>query len=529
MKTEKTYSLDSESIAGISKEIGAFLDKNRAERTIIFRVRILVEELLMTMLKWMENSGGLKLRLLLWKRIGRLWIAVEYGGKKFNPTDREFTDSFFDTTLERIGIKPVWTYFRAVNRITLSIPSTGDRQELYFVGAVLLALAAGLLGGVIPENVRTFLSAYILNPVSDLFFKFLSIIAPVLIFLGLLLALIEKREADTQNYRKYIIRRYTAASIVLTVLSTAALIPFFRFQFGAGSGSMASSIDTLYQMILDLAPGNAIQPFASGNMPQIMILAVLFGLAVRGLDNRVDRLSTTIDDLYAVLLREVEYSCKLLPAFIFVSLTSLLWTNGATIVTQLWKPILALAAVYLLLILLYVLAVAVRYRASVFVLIRKILPSSLIGLSTASSMAAFGKINEVNDTLGISRKYADFSVPIGMQLYCGAAAPIFIAIAYYLAEVFQVPADPFWFVIAGIISLIVSIATPPVSGATLICLNILMTSLGIPNEGLAVASTLALVYDFISTGSYIAMRHMEMVLQAGRLKMLDVDKLRSER
>ena len=66
-----------------------------------------------------------------------------------------------------------------------------------------------------------------------------------------------------------------------------------------------------------------------------------------------------------------------------------------------------------------------------------------------------------------------------------------------------------------------------VSGGTLICLNILMTSLSIPVEGLAVASTLALVFDFVSTGSFIAMRHMEMTLQAGHLGTLDVDVLRS--
>ena len=55
----------------------------------------------------------------------------------------------------------------------------------------------------------------------------------------------------------------------------------------------------------------------------------------------------------------------------------------------------------------------------------------------------------------------------------------------------------------------------------------MMGSLGIPAKGLAVASTLALLFDFISTGSYIAMRHMEMVIQAGHLDMLDVDTLRA--
>ena len=56
----------------------------------------------------------------------------------------------------------------------------------------------------------------------------------------------------------------------------------------------------------------------------------------------------------------------------------------------------------------------------------------------------------------------------------------------------------------------------------------MLSSLGIPLDGLAVASSMALVFDFISTGSYIAMRHMEMVIQAGHLNLLDKEALRSK-
>ena len=283
----------------------------------------------------------------------------------------------------------------------------------------------------------------------------------------------------------------------------------------------------LYQMVLDLFPNNLFMALAEGNIPQIMILACFLGFLMRNLDNQTDKLNTTMDDLYTVFLNAIEYSVTFLPLFIFASLTGLLWENGGDTLLQMWKPILALIAIYLLLIIGYVLYVAVKYRVSVALLIRKIMPSTIIGLTTASSMSAFEKINKVNRTLGLDESLTNFSVTIGMQLYCGAAAPIFIAIAFYLAEVYQAPVGPTWFAVAGFISLIVSLATPPVSGGTMICLNIMLNALGIPLSGLAIASVLALVFDFISTGSYIAMRHMEMVIQAGHLNLLDTEVLRS--
>ena len=145
-------------------------------------------------------------------------------------------------------------------------------------------------------------------------------------------------------------------------------------------------------------------------------------------------------------------SILVLPVFIFASLTNLLWKNGGNILLKLWKPILALIAIYLLLIIGYIFYVAIKYRVSAAVLIRKIMPSTIIGLTTASSMSSFEKINEVNRTLGLDESLANFSVAIGM----------------------------------------------------------------------------ALVFDFISTGSYIAMRHMEMVIQAGHLNLLDIEALRSK-
>ena len=280
-------------------------------------------------------------------------------------------------------------------------------------------------------------------------------------------------------------------------------------------------------MVLDLFPNNLFMALAEGNIPQIMILACFLGFLMRNLDNQTDKLNTTMDDLYTVFLNAIEYSVSFLPLFIFASLTGLLWENGGDTLLQMWKPILALISIYLLLIIGYVLYVAVKYRVSAALLIRKILPSTIIGLTTASSMSAFEKINKVNRTLGLDESLTNFSVTIGMQLYCGAAAPIFIAIAFYLAEVYQAPVGPTWFAVAGFISLIVSLATPPVSGGTMICLNIMLNALGIPLSGLAIASVLALVFDFISTGSYIAMRHMEMVIQAGHLNLLDTEVLRS--
>ena len=525
-KTEKTYNLNRKSIDRISSDVLTFLSECKVESQIIIQVRLALEELLLVLLNGISENEELKLQFM--KRARRLWIVIEYGGRLFNPTDKKVLDSFSQSFLDRLRIKPVWEDRRGINRITITVPSLQPHTEQAFLITALLAFVVGAMRNFIPEGIRGFCSSYLLSPITELFMKYLNVITPPLIFLGLILNITQNRGEESQKLRKYVIGRYSKASIILTVISTIGMIPFFQFLFGTGSQSINGYISQLYKMILDLFPNNLVMALAEGNTPQIMILACFLGLLIRNLDNRAEKLNTTMDDLYAVFLNGIEYSIIVLPLFIFASLTSLLWNNGGETFLKLWKPILAIIAIYLLLTLGYIIYVAVKYRVSAAVLVRKIMPSTIIGLTTASSMSAFEKIIKVNRTLGLDESLTDFSVAIGMQLYCGAATPIYIAIVFYLAEIYHTPVEPAWFAIAGFISLIVSLATPPVSGGTMICLNIMLSALGIPLDGLAVASILALVFDFISTGSYIAMRHMEMVIQAGHLNLLDTETLRSK-
>lgn len=529
-RTEYTFSLEADSIGEIIGKISEFLEENKTDHTICQKMCGATEDLLMNLQKRSEGSNPIQLKLMLGKRTGNLVIAMDYPGKRFDPMDKEYMEKYSDALQESFMIKPVWTRLFGQNRITVNIPTADNKTEMVFVSAVVFAVIVGLLGGIIPDNIRSFLVSYVFNPVADIFVKLPSIVAPMLIFLGLILTMVRNKGTASMKLRQYIIRRYILISILLTAISAAALIPFFRFQLGGGGGSLATTADSLYKMLLDTVPSNLIMPFANNSIPQILILAVLFAAVMRIMDDRAERLTTTIDDLYTVFLQAVNYICKFLPLFIFTSLISILWSDdGSDSVLQLWKPTLALIAVYLFMILLYVVYVAVRYRVSVWVLLKKIMPSTLIGLTTASSTAAFSKINEVNEALGIEKNCSDFTVPIGVQLYCGAGSAVFIAIAYFLAESFGVSVNPNWFINAAIISLIVSLSSPPVSGGTTICLNVMMATLTLPQEGLAIASALALVFDFISTGSYIAMRHMEMVIQAGHLEMLDTDVLRASK
>ena len=192
-----------------------------------------------------------------------------------------------------------------------------------------------------------------------------------------------------------------------------------------------------------------------------------------------------------------------------------------------WKPLVVCLAFCVLLALVYLAAVCRKLRVKASVLLPKLLPDFIIGLSTASSSVAFPTTMEINETkLGIDPAFSKTAVPMGNILMAGILSMLYMTAGAFLAETCGVTADISWWIILLLISFLLSMATPPVAGGVLSCLSILMLHLQIPQEALALGVTILMLLDFPTTAVRMMILHLEMLLQADRLGLLDVETLR---
>ena len=523
-KIIKTYSADLESIDMISRTVRDFLSRSDVENEICLRISLTVEEALNNIIN--EFGEGHSLELYMYKRLGKPWIRLKFQGKRFDPI-REHNDELSELILNNLGISPVWTYRSGTNQVTFKVPSSNIRSEFLLAGSVLLALLLGACAGVIPAGVKEGIILFILTPITDIFLRLLITLAPMLIFLSVLTSVFMTGQgADFNRIGKYIIGRYITVTASLVVIFTTALIPMFHLDFEKVTSGV-STFNKLYELILNIFPSNIILPFSENSTMQIIVLAMLLGTIILNLDNRVEGLRSTLVDLRTVFLNAVEAVCRFLPVFVFASLLKLFWSQGFGTFAKLWKPILAAFLVEYTYILIIGIYISIKMKVSLPLLYKKLFPSFIVGLTTGSSIAAFTNGMMVNtEGLGISESYSRLAYPLGISLYVGPYAPLFISITYYMAEIFQTPVSPIWFITVALICFIFAFATPQVSGGALICLGILMTQLNIPSEGIAVAGTLAMILDFISTAAKVLGQHLEMTLQAHKLEMIDLEVLR---
>ena len=279
-------------------------------------------------------------------------------------------------------------------------------------------------------------------------------------------------------------------------------------------------------MMFDILPSNPVKPFYDGNTLQILFLAAFLGVLLLMLGSRTDGLQSLAVQCNVVVMRAVEIICVLLPLFIFSSLTLMFWETGMQTVLLLWKPLAIYALCALGFIVAELAAASIRLRVSPALLVCKLWPTFLVGLTTASSSAAMGLELEINEKkLGIPEEINKLGVPVGNLLYAGACAASFLVISYYLASTYGVRISAAWYVVAWLLSCVLAPAVPPISGGPLICVGVLLAQLGIPMESLAVAATLSMIFDFVETATRLCGNHLELVMLTDRLGMLDRETL----
>ena len=526
MKNKKSsFPINLKSVDEISELTQAFLRDCGVDRGICVRMRLVVEETLISLVEMCKEEG--EIALYLSRRFGKPWITMVYGGEKLDPTDRQNGDAVSEMILNGLGIQPKWNFRSGFNRITLRVPSSGVRAEVQLLAALAAAVLLGACAPMIPAEIKDALILYLLTPVSDIFMKLLMTMAPMLIFLSVINSIIRTGQgADFGKLGKYVLTRYLMIAAVLDFIFFFALLPFFNLNY-ADTASTTNSFQKVYELVINILPGNIILPFSENNTMQIIVLGFFLGVVIINLDNQLETLRASIVDLYAVFLSGVEMIGRILPLFIFASLLKLFWETGLGDCAKLWKPILAASVVSYVFVVIQGLLVSLKLRVSPGVLFRKIFPTFLIGFTTGSSLVAMSTGLEINkNRLGVEERYTNFAYPLGLNLYASTFCSVHLATTYYLAEIYQVPVSPEWLFTAGFICLILAIANPPVTGGTLICLGIIMSQLNIPSQGLAIAGTLSLVLDFLITGSKVMSHQFEMIMEADHLEMIDKEILR---
>lgn len=499
------------------------LDKKTAEALIGY-----VDRFLQYLLD--EPADTQRVRARLGRRFGVPVVRLEYDGVRRDPTEweedadlhGEDADDVGERLLARMGLRPVFSYARGFHVLTLTPPRRKLNPMLRVLGAVVAALMFGLAGMWLPQTIRTGIHTMVLTPLSDVFFGLIAMLAGPMVFLSVFLAVCSMGDATTfGRFGGKILTRmvFTTVLCILCATPLLLLVTGVRVDFGAEGGT---GIAAVLGMLFGIFPDNLVRPFLDGNSLQIILLALGTGLAVLIVGERAGGLIHLAEGLQSVSGTLMGWLTSAMPLLIFTVVLSNIWSGSVGSILGAWIPFLLPLGLSVLFFGIALCIGAWRMHVPVRVLLGKFLPACLIGLSTASSAAAFLKMEDTCcNRCGVQSAPAGLSIPLGMVLEAPAMGIMFVTCALWGASHHQMTVGIPFLVTALLTSYFLAVATPPAAGGGVSCLSILFVQLGIPADVLAVCAAVYVVADFYMTAVQIGFMQLDTVSVAYRNHWLD--------
>ncbi len=523
MEIRQEYPLSNESIDEISEKVNIYLTELHTEKKNQIRIRLLVEELL---LDWMErfSDGQVLCVVKMGKRFGRPHISLEVEGEEFNPLNKIVDEygTYRDHLLANMGLAPIYSYVRGCNRMVFKLKKQKANPLLSLALTVILALLVGFAGMAVQGSFREIMLNNILTPLYDTFFNLLGTIAGPMVFLSVAWGIYGIGDTSTfGRVGKRMILHFIGMVFLICALGVMIILPFMSLNMVI-SGGDASQLGSLFQMILGFIPTDIVTPFQDGNSLQIILLGAAVGVALLVLGSQTDVVARGIEQINYIVQFLMEIISNLVPAFIFIVLVQMIWSDTLDVVLSAWKPVVLFVLCALVMAAAMIFAAALRCKVSPKLVLSGAFPAFLIAVTTASSVASFGTcVNSCEKKLGIRNNITSFGIPLGIVMFPPGTALSFIIICMHTAEVYGVQCSLTWFVLATFTAVVLAIASPPIPGGTLTCYTIMFMQLGLPEEAIVVALALNILFDFIATGINILCLQLELMLQAKGMRLLD--------
>ncbi|ROS01768.1 Na+/H+-dicarboxylate symporter [Sinobacterium caligoides] len=300
----------------------------------------------------------------------------------------------------------------------------------------------------------------------------------------------------------------------LLAITTALVITYF-LQPGAGanlgvaaSGSSAlteQGLPDIGTMIVQIIPTNPFAAFASGNMLQIIFMAIVVALAIKSLGQYAKPAQHAFSLANDIMMRLITMVMSLAPYGVFALMINL----GATLDMNALSSVagfvlICVSIMFFWIFVVYPLAVWALTGIKPSVFRAKTRELVLFSLSTASSNASIPVTTRtLVEKLGVSKALAGFGVPLGATVNMSGAA-IYIAVAAVFAtNAYGVHLDVADLVTIGLTVCLMAVGVGGVPGGAVVMIAVLIQQFGLPAEALAIIAAVDRINDMVCTSSNV--------------------------
>lgn len=279
-------------------------------------------------------------------------------------------------------------------------------------------------------------------------------------------------------------------AIAITIAMTLALVinPGEGINMPTTSTFDPKQAPTLVDVIINMFPTNPINAMSSGNMLQVIVFALLFGIAMALSGDAGKHLTAVFEDLNTIILKLVTILMNIAPYGVFFLMAKLFsYIDGDLIVKLIFYFGTVLFALFVHALIVYPTLLKTFTGLSPAVFLNKIKELSIFAFSTSSSSATMPvTLETATKKLGADNKVASFTVPLGATINMDGTAIMQGVATVFIAQVFAVDLSFTDYLMVILTATLASVGTAGVPGVGLIMLAMVLNQVGLPVEGIAI-------------------------------------------
>ena len=360
------------------------------------------------------------------------------------------------------------------------------------MGAGLLLGSAVQLTGVDAEHwLKSFLIGGVIDAGGQIFIRSLQLLVVPLVLVSLVCGASSLGHTGNMG-------RVAGKSVGLYLLTTATAITialmlalFIQPGVGVTTAGLESAFtprepEPIKDTLINIFPTNLVAAMAQGNMLQIIVFALLLGVALSKSGAAGSRVASVFQDLNEVLMRLITMLIKLAPIGVFCLMARLFTTVGfeeiAKLVTYFFTVVLALlihgSVVYPALLVLFARVNPLRFFT-------KMREPMLVAFSTSSSGATLPvTLRTVEERIGVKNEVAAFVVPLGATINMDGTAIMQGVATVFIAQLYGIDLGLADYLMVILTATLASVGTAGVPGVGMIMLVMVLNQVGLPVEGI---------------------------------------------
>ena len=391
---------------------------------------------------------------------------------------------------------------------------TSEKKTIGLSTKIFIALIAGALFGVcihyfVPASYfkDTILINGFLYVLGNGFIRLMQMLVVPLVFCSLVcgaMAIGDTKTLGTVGVKTIVFYLITTALAICLALLVASLInPGRGMNVTVSDTGTATEVEAVNfaDTLLNIIPKNIFNSLANGDMLPVIVFALFIGILLASMGNKVSTVANFFSQFNDIMMEMTIVVMKAAPVGVFCLIAKTFAGIGFDAFIPMLKymgsVMLALAlqcfVVYQVLLFLFT-------RLNPFKFIKKFFPVMAFAFSTSTSNATIPlSIDTLYKKIGVSKQISSFTIPLGATINMDGTSIMQGVAVVFIAQAYGIELTPAAIATVIATATIASIGTAGVPSVGLVTLSMVLTSVGLPTEGIALIMGIDRILDMLRT------------------------------